>query len=157
MASSVPADLMKQLSVASQSLNNASDQLNEQINTIEEALASYNLGVSGWGIAHNKDHEQYDTSGALIGVHSESIYAGYDKRNGKWCLLASSIFDGDPETAQEWILRDAPREIRVHAIDGIPKLLENLIAKATRLANEVSAKTAEAAKLAQSLRPKKGQ
>src|SRR5260221_14509115 len=101
MASSVSADLLKQLSVVSESLNNASDYLNEQINTIEESLASYNLGVSGWGIAYTKDHEEYDTSGALLGVHTQNIYAGYDKRGGKWCLLASSVFDGDPEQGQE--------------------------------------------------------
>ncbi|HEY2498944.1 MAG TPA: hypothetical protein VGK24_17915 [Candidatus Angelobacter sp.] len=157
MASSVSAELLKQLSVVSQALNNATDQLNEQINTIEEALASYNLGVSGWGIAHHVDHEERDNFGNVRDIHTQAIYAGYEKRSGKWCLLASSIFDSDPDTSQEWILRDAPREIRLQAIDGIPKLLEDMIAKATKLSHEVSAKTAQAANLAQSIRPKKGQ
>jgi len=62
----------------------------------------------------------------------------------------------DFEISEEWVLRDAPRERRMQAIDGIPKLLEKLIEAAQKLTAEVSKKTTEARMLAASIKPRKG-
>jgi hypothetical protein len=156
MASSFPADVLKQLSTVSESLNKATSQFNEQINSLEEALASYNLGVSAWADACTINHEDYDDYGGVRNVWSEQIAVGYEKRSSKWCLAASSFFPDSGE-GQDWILRDAPRQIRMKALEGIPKLLGNLIEEAIKLTQEVSDKTAEARKLANSIQPKKGQ
>jgi hypothetical protein len=155
MASSVSADLLKQLSVASEALNNVTDVFNEQIKVIEEALASYNLGVTAWALACSVDETQYNEDGIPIGGFTREISVGYEKYQGKWCLMAASWIP-DFEVRDEWVLRDAPRERRMQAIDGVPLLLEKLIAEAEKLAAEVSKKTTEARMLAASIKPRKG-
>jgi hypothetical protein len=156
MASSVSAELLKQLSSASDSLNSVSNQFNEQVNSIENSIAAYNLGVSAWVHVRTIDHEELDQAGNVVDIHAQDISVGYDKWAGKWCLQVHSFY-ADSESLQEWTLKDAPREMRLNAIDGIPKLLEKLIAEATRLTQQIADKTAEARKLAQSIQPRKGQ
>lgn len=155
MASSVSAALLKQLSSASQNLNSISDQFNEQIKTIEDAVGSYNLGVSAWAHACKVQEESWSDDGACY-KFTRDISVGYEKENGKWCLMVASWIS-DFEHSEKWILRDAPRERRMQALDGIPALLEKLIAEATKLASEVAAKTAQARALAESIKPRKGQ
>jgi hypothetical protein len=156
MASSVTAELLKQLSTASEALNNVSDVFNDQIKVIEEALASYNLGVSAWAVASSQSEYEYGADGTPVGEFTREILVGYEKRKGKWCLMASSHIT-EFDHWEEWVLRDAPRERRMQAIAGIPKLLEKLIAEANKLAAEVTEKTTEARMLAVSIKPKKGQ
>jgi hypothetical protein len=157
MASSVSAQLLKQLSYAAEGLNNVSDIFNGEIKTIEEALASYNIGVSAWARACTLDEKALDNDGAQI-EYTRQISIGYDKRAGNWCLMASS-FIPEWEDFSEWILRDAPRDVRLVAIQGIPNLLEKLIEEAKKLTAEITQKTTEARALAVSLQPKakKGQ
>ena len=154
MASSVTAELLKQLSVASEALNNVSDVFNEQVKTIEEALASYNLGVTAWAPACSLDEADSADDGSHI-TFTREISVGYEKWQGKWCLKVHSWIP-DFEISEEWVLRDAPRERRMQAIDGIPKLLEKLIEAAQKLTAEVSKKTTEARMLAASIKPRKG-
>src|SRR5262249_22096162 len=161
MASSVPAELLKQLSYASEGLNNVSDIFNGEIKVIEEALASYNLGVDAWVEACILNEEYYGKEGVPLGVQDRRIMVGYQKWGGKWCLMASSDLPcmDYPESVQQWVLRDAPRDVRLQAIQGIPKLLEKLIEEAKKLTAEITKKTVEARMLVVSLKPKakKGQ
>jgi hypothetical protein len=152
MASSVSADLLKQLSVASEALNNVSTIFNEQLQVIEEALGSYNLGVSAWAQACSIDENGTCSDGSEIHF-TKQISVGYDKRGGKWCLMAS-CFIPEWEDHEEWILRDAPRDVRLKAIVGIPGLLEKLIEEAKKLTAEVTKKASEARMLAASIKPK---
>src|SRR6476646_3208299 len=154
MASSVSAELLKQLSVASEALNNVSDIFNEQIKIIEEAIASYNIGVSAWATAGLLEEEEYAPNGELMGVIARDISVGYDRQGGKWCLLASSLCP-EREGRIEWTLRDAPRDVRMEAINSIPKLLERLIEEAQKLTADVTKKTSEARMLAASIKPRK--
>ncbi len=161
MSSSVPAELLKQLSTASEALNNVSDIFNGQIKVIEDALASYNVGVTAWVPAYSEEWEDCDPAGAVVGIVYTSYSIGYQKSGGKWCLMVASECDygyGPDDRRTEWVLLDAPREVRMKAITAIPKLIEALIAEANRLAAEISKKTTEARMLATSIRPKaKGQ
>jgi hypothetical protein len=158
MASSVSAELLKQLSVASEALNNVSDVFNEQLKVIEEALASYNLGVSAWVEACTVHEEYFSKDGVPLGVDERKVTVGYGKWQGKWCLMVCSYLPANdyPDGAQQWLLRDAPRERRLQAIDGIPKLLEKLIEEAKKLTEELSKKTTEVGMLANSIKPRKG-
>ena len=156
MASSVPAELLKQLSVASEALNNVSDTFNQQIDVIEEALASYNLGVTAWVTAHSENDYDYDDGGQPIERFTRDINVGYQKNRGKWCLMAA-LSISEFQIWEEWPLRDAPRERRLQAIDGIPRLLEKLISEANTLAEQISKKTVEARVLATSIKPRKEQ
>lgn len=154
-SSSVPASLLKQLSAASATINNATDQFNEQVKTIEDSLASYNLGVSGWAPACTLSEQASDQEGNTYD-YGRQISLGYQKENGKWCLMISSWI-AEFEAYEKWVFRDAPRELRMQSIAGLPKLLEKLIAEANKLAEEVSKKTAEARTMAAAIKPKKGQ
>lgn len=153
-SSSVPASLLKQLSAASDSINNATDQFNAQVKTIEDSLASYNLGVSGWVPACILSEKTSDQDGNTY-HYSRQISLGYQKENGKWCLMISSWI-AEFEDYDKWIFRDAPRELRMEAIAGLPRLLEKLIEEANKLAEEVSKKTAEARTVVAAIKPKKG-
>lgn len=146
--------LLKQLSSASQTLNEASNKLTEQIKQIEESLGSYNLGIVTW-VDLRKTTEEIDPS--VPQIHRVERL-GYSKRNGKWALYASSSVE-EFEDDESWLLRDAPRDLRILAVDAIPRLLEAMVAKAKELTVEVTSKTERAKTIAQSLRnkPKKGE
>jgi hypothetical protein len=146
--------LLKQLSSASQILSEASNKLTEQIKEIEVSLASYNLGVIAW-VELRRTREEIDPSVQCV-YRVDSL--GYSKKHGKWGLYVSSSIE-EVEHYEWWLLRDAPRELRIHAVDAIPKLLEAMVVKAKELTTEVNSKTDRAKALAHSLRnkPKKGE
>lgn len=151
MASSTNVSaLLKQLSSASETLNQASNKLTDQIKEIESSLSSYNFGVVAW-VHLRRSPEEIDNGGWVDRIDR----LGYTKQNGKWALYVSSAVQEFDEF-ESWLLRDAPRDLRVLAIDAIPKLLEEMVIKAKELTAEVTSKTDSAKALAQSLRkPKK--
>jgi hypothetical protein len=155
MASSTNVSaLLKQLSSASRTLSEASNKLTEQIKEIEVSLASHNLGVVAW-VELRRTREEIDPSVARVD-RIDSL--GYSKKNGKWGLYVSSSIE-EVEHYELWLLRDAPRDLRILAVDAIPRLLEAMVVKARALASEVTSKTDRAKSLAHSLRnkPKKGE
>jgi hypothetical protein len=79
---------------------------------------------------------------------------GYGKHRGKWGLLVSYGWEDSDET-EVIFLRDAPREVRIKAVDRIPGLLDALIQEMSALTQEASKKASEAKELAASLNSKK--
>lgn len=155
MASSTNVSaLLKQLSSASRTLSEASNKLTEQIKEIESSLASHNLGVMAW-VELRRTREEIDPNVPYVD-RVDSL--GYSKKHGKWGLYVSSSIE-EVEHYESWLLRDAPRDLRILAVDAIPKLLEAMVIKAKELATEVTSKTDRAKALANSLRnkPKKGE
>lgn len=145
--------LLKQLSSASRTLGEASNKLTEQIKEIEAALATHNLGVIAW-VELRRRLEEIDPSVQPV-YRIERL--GYSKKQDKWGLYVSAAIE-EVEYYESWLLRDAPRELRILAVDAIPKLLEEMVTKAKELTAEVTSKTERAKALAQSLRkPKKGE
>lgn len=141
--------LLKRLSSASQTLSQASNKLTEQIKEIETSLASYNLGVVAW-VELRRTPEVIDEKTQPVD-HIE--WLGYSKENGKWGLYASSEV-AELQHSECWLLRDAPRELRVLAVDAIPQLLEKMVLEAKQLTTEVMSKTDRAKSIAHSLRNK---
>src|SRR5690348_17790672 len=119
---------LKQLSSLSKSLNEASDELSKQISAIESALNEFKLGVFAWAkepILMESELSEPDQQGQryVVGYKYE---LGYGKHKGKWGLLVSYGWDASDE--QEFVfLRDAPRHVRIKAMDRIPDLLDVLI------------------------------
>lgn len=146
--------LLKQLSSASQTLNQASNKLTEQIKEIESSLSSYSFGVIAW-VELRRVREEVDSGKSSV---DRIDRLGYSKENGKWALYVSSAVE-EMDYFESWLLRNAPRELRILAIDAIPKLLEQMVAKAKELTAEVANKTDRAKALARSLRsnPNKGE
>jgi len=148
-SSSVSA-LLKQLSSASATLSEASSKLTEQIKEIETALGAFNLGVIAW-VEIRRTAEEIDAQHEPV---DRIERLGYTKQHGKWGLFVSSEIE-EFEHFELWLLRDAPRDLRILAVDAIPRLLEEIVSRAKKLTTEVISKTDKAKSLAHSLRTKK--
>jgi hypothetical protein len=156
---SMPTDLLKQLSAASQTINQATNQFNNQVQAIEDALASYNIGVGAWVKAHEESEHDLDDFGETRGVIVTEYFLGYQKSGSRWSLMAATecqYYDPqDPRT--EWVFRDAPRYVRVKTIVALPRLVEALIKEANHLAAELAEQTKQARAFTELIRPKNGQ
>jgi hypothetical protein len=113
----------QQLAAAATELNAVSDELGKAIGTLDGVLQHLNLGVSTWVkvSAWTDDNNGFYTNRDL----------GYAKEGSKWgiCLrIRQGVFGcEDEEQYESWLFNDAPRALRVDAIDKLPDLLEQLI------------------------------
>ncbi len=128
------------LSSAAADLNAASDELGQYISAADEALKKLNLGIHGWIDTYR--FEDANNSGRY-----SRHQLGYTKLNGKWGI-ALSVMDGNEYTdecdEETWLFNDAPRHLRVDAIDKLPELIEFLASRATDTASEIRAKKTQA-------------
>ena len=103
-------------------MNKVSDELGELIAKIDEALKKLNLGVSVWIkiVAYGADPGNDE-------FWEQTDKIGYAKVNGKWGISLRTdqmdVRDGE-ERAEQWLFNDAPRLMRLSAIEKIPELLE---------------------------------
>ena len=124
----------EKLAASAAELNAASDEIARPVSAIEAALQRLNLGVPAWttfrSIPHYSDdnHEYY-----------EICYVGYAKVSQKWGLAIchTNSVDGETVSEQEWRFNDAPRELRLEALEKLPELLETLANTADSTAAEL--------------------
>jgi hypothetical protein len=125
----------QKLTAAAANLNALSDQLGKVIVELDAALKSLNLGITTWVPFSTGDD----------GSEWASDDIGYAKVDGKWGIAIRSI-SGDynyPEgikTDGEWLFNDAPRVLRLGAIDKIPDLLEKLVKDVATITERVDKK-----------------
>lgn len=132
----------KSLASSATQLNAASDELSKAIAPIDAALKALNVGVSVW--------HRYSFFEDPYGYYSgRSI--GYAKVGNKWGLALSS-FSGHaeygPDDEQEWLFNDAPRLMRLDAVDHIPALLDALVTEVGKKTSELRQKSLQARELA---------
>lgn len=118
------AQYYSELSAASKDLNSISDELGKPIAEIDVALKRLNLGVAVWVPIQKED-----------GVPDESWYwsedIGYAKIGANWGICLRKV-TGDyqrqdcDERVESWLFNDAPRTLRISAIEKIPDLIERL-------------------------------
>jgi prefoldin subunit 5 len=123
----------KQLSAASVQLNTVSDELGKLIAELEAALKNLNLGIEVW--------VQIDLTNSEGGAYSR-IDLGYAKHGAKWGITFR-FFSGHgevPISYTEKPFNEAPRDLRVRAIERIPDLLEKLSSAAEATTTEVKDK-----------------
>ena len=116
-------------------LNAVSDELAKPIHAINETLKTLNLGVAAWV----KFDEQY-CEGEVLWVHS----IGYAKVAGRWGIAIryeGTDSEGEPER-HEWPFGDAPRSLRLKALDQLPALLDELANTASQTAATLKNKIA---------------
>ena len=137
--------LYKDLSRAAVDLNVASDQLAKPIQAYEASLKKLNLGVSAWVdlSAGHQDEYWWDRS------------VGYTKFKDGWAI-ALRTREGDyrdPEGSSEelWRFSDAPRWMRIEAVNKLPDLLAALLKQAEETTRKVKAKIAQASEMAEAL------
>ena len=134
------------ISVAN-TLNKASDQLGKIIAPVDLALKALNLGISSW-VSFN---EWSDNS-----YNFERDEVGYCKVGGKWGIAIRSV-SGNEDLPDEtkldgpWLFNEAPRKLRIQAIDKIPELLEALVKDAADTTKRINEKLHESEELAKAI------
>ena len=136
----------RQLSLAASHLNLVSDELGKSIAVLDAALKKLNLGISTWS--------RLDRWEDAFGNYS-SRYLGYAKVNNRWGIALRMVTGNNttPEdaTVEEWLFNDAPRALRIEAVEKLPDLFENLIKEADITIRKVKAQTLSARQLASAL------
>ncbi len=136
----------RQLSLAASHLNIVSDDLGKSIGVLDAALKKLNLGISSWS--------RLDRWEDAFGNYS-SRYLGYAKVNNRWGIALRTVAgnNNQPEdaTVEEWLFNDAPRALRIEAVEKLPDLFDNLIKEADVAIRKVKAQTLSARQLAAAL------
>ena len=139
--------VFEELTATAAKLNAVSDEIAQPISVIDAALRRLNLGVSAWvEVAGEVDH--HDTAY----FWDRSI--GYDKVSRSWGIAirtrSGSLTDQrvDEET---WLFNDAPRSIRLEALDKLPDLLAELVKVAIDTANALKNKLATTKQVAMTI------
>jgi hypothetical protein len=146
-ADRVSATLFNELADSAARLNAGSDEFGKAIRPIDAALKKLNLGVTAW---HTYRGSQEPDSDGCYSCHR----IGYHKVSGKWGLALSTLsghIHADEDNCEEWLFNDAPRSMRLEALDYIPDLLEQLVKQANKVAEKLQKKTETARALANTI------
>jgi len=131
-----------ELSSAAAALNKASNELTTTISTLDQALYGLNIGLAVWvQVVLWSDPEG---SGRY-----EREEVGYAKIGGMWGLairrLAGDEQSPEPDEVRDvWTFNDAPRELRLRAVEKLPDVLDELGKAAIKTAQTVNKKLVEA-------------
>jgi hypothetical protein len=119
----------------SNDLNKKSDELNESLKAFEAKLASFRLGVTAW-VSPPLETEKEDDGNEI------TTKLGYSKVTGSWCLTLeydddfTSGFDNAPYPHYT-PLSQAPRDLRIKAVEQLPMLLKEIEKRADEAVKEV--------------------
>jgi uncharacterized phage infection (PIP) family protein YhgE len=146
---------MARLTSLSQVLNNASDQLSQNIGEIESALNQLNWGVSAW--VHDDPLTVEEVTGTGPDGNHRQVHRleelGYANSGGTWgIVVASGTEESWPEDVKITFLRDAPLEVKIRAMERIPKLLDEVAEGLNKITQQATQKAAEAKEIASALR-----
>lgn len=132
----------KRLAESAAKLNKVSDQLTIQIEQIDAALKRLNLGVTAWVTISEVEDEDGNWSQDQI---------GYVRIGSRWGIALRSRFAvrGDPGDPDETFsaFADAPRQLRIRAVEFIPKLLDQISTEAEAMVAKLSPKVDEISEL----------
>lgn len=133
----------EQLSSSARSLNTSTDELSEIFAAFDDSLKKLNLGIIAWVTFCNSSDEP--------GWFSYLDQLGYTKIGGKWGLAIRQLKcdeqHDETEVLQEWLLAEAPRALRIKAVDGLPELAENLAKEVKSATKRIDEKLALAREL----------
>lgn len=137
------ASAYSKLSAVASELNAASDEFGKTIDQIDSALKKLNLGVTVWiRIAKRPADPPNDD------MWDESDLLGYAKIRGKWGIALQTTGEdiSNPEncTSEMWLFNDAPRRLRLLAIDKIGELLDGLTQIAVKTKDEIRGRLKDA-------------
>jgi hypothetical protein len=132
----------QELSTAAASLNKATDELTKTVDALDQALNQLNIGITVWVLVTRWGDENN------IGAY-ELEQLGFSKIEGYWCigirrLVGHEVSSGPDEVRDIWPFNAAPRDLRLRAVNELPNLLDELGQAATRTAEAVNKKLAEA-------------
>jgi hypothetical protein len=131
-----------QLSSVASDLNTVSDELGKSIAEIDSALKKLNLGVSVWiNVSDWDDSRDY---------FMEQL--GYAKVDGKWGIALRTVEGNynwpDQDVIEQWLFSDAPRKLRLSAIEKLPEMLKKLSEEAVETTKKIKSRLREAKEVA---------
>jgi len=140
--SEVVTSFYSDLKAVSAELNSVSDDLGKSITEIDTVLKNFNLGIEVWvrirggsGDPHQGDFTYW----------SEDI--GYAKYRSRWGICLRQVHgdqSSDTEEVEQWHFSDAPRALRLSAIDCLVNLLQKLIEEARATTEKIRTKLSDA-------------
>lgn len=135
----------QKLATAASTLNTASDRLGKVVAELDTALKGLNLGITSW----------LDFSTWEEGAEWATDQIGYTRIGGKWGIAIRKISGnyqyGEDTIHGEWLFSDAPRALRITAIDRIPEFLEKLVTDVEATTKRVNEKLKESHELAEAI------
>lgn len=136
----------KQLTTAASELNIVSDELGKFVTALDSALRRLNLGIATWLRLESRE----DGSGNYI-----KRDLGYAKVGSKWGIALRTMTGNHnaPEDAivEEWLFNDAPRALRIEAVEKLPDLFDGLVKEADAATRQIRSKTQHVQQLANAL------
>ncbi len=139
MAQEKPLLSFDQLSSIASNLNKASNEFTETVGTLDKALQRLNVGLVVWVTCR----EWTNDDGSEV---REQI--GYAKVDREWGIalriLDGHVDDPGPDSVREtWAFNEAPRELRLRCIEGLPKVIDALGQSALKTTEAINKKLAE--------------
>jgi hypothetical protein len=135
---------LKELAAAAKTLNVVSDELTTHVSAIEVVLNKLNLGV--------RAHVVAQSSSNIDGSITNYVRLAYGKSSGKWGFVIEQFTDDQNWDEflnfESWSFKDAPRELRIVAVDKIPELLEALVKSSGEIAAKMTKKVGYTKELA---------
>jgi hypothetical protein len=136
----------RRLAASAEKLNNVSDQLTTQIEKIDAALKRFNLGVPAWVTIEDYSDEEGNCT-------KEEL--GYARIGNRWGIVLRTQFEalGNPGLPDETFsaFADAPRQLRMRAVQHIPALIDQLSVEAEATIANLTPKLDEVSELATTL------
>jgi ABC-type transporter Mla subunit MlaD len=122
---------------AAATLNNATDQLGKSVGDLDAVLKKFSLGVPTW-----VQFSRFLNEDAGCRYYEE---LGYAKIGGRWGISIRTVGQevGQQDDIEQWLFGDAPRLLRVQAIEKIPDLLEALLESAGDMSKRIAEKAEE--------------
>ena len=133
------------LIASAKSINDASGELAKPVASLEKSLKRLNLGVACWtNISDDTTEWPY--------FRNQQVGYAYSKDRGSWCL-AIRMSEGredtpEPDYEKTWPFSEAPRHLRIRAVDKLPELIEALVDVTDATAIRLKKKVAPAQELA---------
>ncbi len=126
----------QQLSQAASQLNAVSDELGKFVGALDTALRRLNLGIATWLRLDGRE----DGLGNYI-----KRDLGYAKVGGKWGISLRVVSGNhntpDVSTVEEWLFNEAPRSLRIEAVEKLPDLFDSLVKEADAATRKIKSRT----------------
>jgi hypothetical protein len=144
---------LKELTVAAEALNSVSDQLTKQVSAIEAVVNKLNLGIKAKVIAYQASN--------MDQTETHYVKLAYGKASGRWGFFIEEFTDQvdwpEYDDFESWPFTEAPRQLRITAVDKIPELLEALVKESAETTKALVKKVEYATELAARVAPAKMQ
>lgn len=139
----------RQLSSRATDLNTLSDRVGKVVARFDAEFSKLNIGIPAW-----VRFQEWSSDDGLRFTFEE---VGYAKIGNKWGLSIRTVSGheaaDDYSEYQEWLFNDAPRLLRLKAIDKIPDLFETLVVEVDKATKAVDKKLIQLQDLATALDP----